>query len=109
MRAIPAYLFFMGLTCLFYMISAVVLLSAYFATEKLSGTALLMVEEGRWFVVISSGIHFVLAAISFFTTCCVARLQPEYVYEDDKWVRFSKLRKELEELLFSVIFSRIVQ
>jgi len=44
-----------------------------------------MVEEGRLFVVISSGIHFVLAAISFFTTCYVARLQTEYVYEDDKW------------------------
>ena len=109
MRAIPAYLFFMGLTCLFYMISAVVLLSAYFATEKLSGTALFMVEEGRWFVVISSGIHFVLATISFFTTCCVARLQTEYVYEDDKWVRFSKLRKELKNYCSASFFSRTVQ
>ena len=105
MKAIPVYLGFMGFTCLFYMISAVVLLSAYFATEKLSGTAQYMVEEGRLFVVISSGIHFVLAAISFFTTCYVARLQTEYVYEDDKWVRISNLLNR-KWRIFSVIFNK---
>ena len=36
-------------------------------------------------MVIASGIHFVLAVISFFSTCSAARLQQEYVYGKDKW------------------------
>ena len=95
MKAIPLKLGFMGVTCLFYMISAVVLLSAYFATEKLTNTALFMTNEARLFVIICSGIHFALAAISFFTTCSVARLQTEYVYADDKWVRLSNFSMKI--------------
>ena len=74
--------------CLLYMISAVVLLSAYFATEKLTPLSQVQVSESRFLVVIASTIHFILALISFFTvtTCSAATLRQDYIYKD-KWFK----------------------
>lgn len=85
MKCITAHLAAMAMCCLLYSISAVVLLSAYFDTEKLTSLGQDLVQEARLFVAIASAIHFILAIISFFTTCSAARLQQEYVYGNDKW------------------------
>ena len=88
MKCVAIHLAAMAMCCLFFSISAVVLLSAYFDTEKLTHLSSLsqgFAQEARLLVIIASTIHFVLAIISFFTTCSTARLQQEYVYGNDKW------------------------